>query len=97
MKVKMAYDLSSWMMFLSLLKKTYFLQTNSHIRSMSIHTTKYDIEISSYLDPKLWKLVPNEYKTIASLADSRVKIKTWVLDTCSCELCKTYIHHIGFI
>ena len=46
--------------------------------SRKIRTTKYGIETPSYLGPKLWNLVPNEYKTIESLADFKAKIKTWV-------------------
>ena len=62
-----------------------------------IRTKKYDIETPSYLGPKLWNIVPNEYKTIESLADFKVKIKTWVPENCPCRLCKTYIHQVGFI
>ena len=47
--------------------------------------------------PKLWNLVPNEYKTIESPADFKAKIKTWVPESCPYRLCKTYIHQIGFI
>ena len=51
------------------IEKTYSLQTTSHLRSKKILTTKYVIEALSYLGPKLWNLVANEYKTIESLAD----------------------------
>ena len=33
------------------------------------------METPSYLGPKLWNLVPHKYKTIASLADYKAKIK----------------------
>ena len=72
------------------------LPTNN-FSSRKIRTTKYGIETPSYLGPKLWNLVPNEYKTIESLADFQAKIKTWVPENCPCRLCKTYIHQIGFI
>ena len=51
------------------IEKPYSLRTTSHFRSKKIRTTKYGIEKPSYLDPKLWNLVPNEYKIIESLAD----------------------------
>ena len=73
------------------IEKSYCLRTISHFRSRRICTTKYGIETPSYLGPKLWNLVPNEYKTIESLADFKAKIKTWVLEDCPCKLCKTYI------
>ena len=79
------------------IEKPYSLRATSHFSSRKIRTTKYGIETPSYLGHKLWNLVPNEYKTIESLADFKAKIKTWVPENCSCRLCKTYIHQIGFI
>ena len=84
-----------------LIEKPYSLRTTSHFRSREIRATKYGIE-TPYLGPKLWKLVPNEYKTIESLEDSKTKIKTWIPENCPCRLCpcrlcKTYIHQVGFI
>ena len=79
------------------IEKPYSLRTTSHFRSRKIRTTKYGIETPSYLGPKLWNLVPNEYKTIESLADFQAKIKTWVPEICPWRLCKTYVHQIGFI
>ena len=63
-KLKMAYHLSSRMMFLEFIEKPYSLKTTSHFRSRKIGTPKYGTEAPSYLGPKLWNLVPNEYKTI---------------------------------
>ena len=79
------------------IEKPYSLRTTSHFRSRKIRTTKYGIETPSYLGPKLWNLVPNEYKTIESLEDFKAKIKTWVPENCPCKLWKTYIHQVGFI
>ena len=69
--------------FFEFIEKPYSLRTTSHFRSRKIRTTKYGTETPSYLGPKLWNLVPNEYKTIESLEDFKAKIKT-------CRLCKTY-------
>ena len=60
------------------IEKPCFLRTNSQFRSKRIRTTKNGIETPSYLGPKLWNLVPNEYKTIASLSDFKAKIKALV-------------------
>ena len=38
-------------------------------------SAKYGIETLSYLGPRLWNLVPNEYKTKESLADFKAKQK----------------------
>ena len=83
-------------MFSSLLKKHTPYKQISHFRSKRILETKYGIE-TPYLGPKLWNLVPNEYKFIASIADFKAKIKTWVPENCPCKLHKIYIHQIGFI
>ena len=48
----------------------------------------------SYLGPKLWNLVPNEYKTIESLTDFKAKIKSWVPALPSNT---KHVHQIGFI
>ena len=80
-----------------LIEKPYSLRTTSQFKSRKIRTTKYGIETPSYLGHKLCNLVPNEYKTIESLAYFKAKIKTWVPENCPCRLCKTYIHQIGFI
>ena len=79
------------------IEKPYSLRTTSHFRSRKIRTTKYGIETPSYLGPKLWNLVPNEYKIIESLEDFKAKIKTWVPMNCPCKLCETFIHQVGFI
>ena len=60
---------------LEFIEKPYSLRTTSYFRSRKIRTTKYGIETHSYLGPKLWNLLPNEYKTIESLADFKGKIK----------------------
>ena len=78
------------------IEKPYSLRKTSHFRSRKIRTTKYGIE-TPYLGHKLWNVVPNEYKIIESLADFKTKIKTWIPENCTCRLCKTYIHQIGFI
>ena len=79
------------------IEKPYSLRATSHFRSKKIRTTKYGIETLSYLGPKLWNVVPNEYKTIESLEDFKAKIKTWVPENRPCKLCKTYIYQVGFI
>ena len=60
------------------IEKQSSLQSTLHFRSRKIRTTKHGIE-TPYLGSKLRKFVPNEYKTIESLAD--IKVKTWVPET----------------
>ena len=68
--------------------KPYSQRLTSHFRSRKSCTAKYSIETPSYIDLKLWKLVPNEYKTIESLPDFKVKIKTWVQRTVLADYAK---------
>ena len=49
------------------------------------------ISILSYLQPKIWDLVPNEIKQINSLKSFKLKIKKWIPKCCPCRLCKRYI------
>ena len=56
--------------------KPYSLWTISYFISRRIRTLKYGTETPSYLGLKLWNFVPNEYQTIKSLADFKVKIKS---------------------
>ena len=57
-----------------------------------MRTTKYGTKTPSDLSPKLCNLIPDKYKTIASLAGLKTKIKTWVTEKCPCRFFKTFIH-----
>ena len=78
-------------------EKPYQLRTDEHIKVERIRTTRYGLETPSFIGPKIWKLVPQELKTIENLEEFKKKIKTWVPENCPCRLCKTYIQHVGFI
>ena len=65
--------------------------------SHCVKTVHYGTETVSFLGPKLWKILPQEYKDIDSLQEFKRKIKNWVPHNCPCRLCKTYIHQLGFI
>ena len=51
----------------------------------------------SFLSPKIWNIVPNEFKKETSLHAFRKLIKKWQLENCPCRLCKSYIQNPGFI
>ena len=53
-------------------------------------------ESISYLDTKVWELVPDNLKRITSLISFKEKIKKWNPENCLCRLCETYIQHIFF-
>ena len=70
------------------IEKPYSLRTTSHFRLRKIRTIKYGIQPPSYLGPKLWNLVLNEYKTIEPLEALKAKIKTWVPQSCYASYAK---------
>ena len=60
----------------------------------SVH---YGTETIRYRGPKTWEVVPPAIKNSKSLREFKVKIKGWNPEGCTCRLCKTYIHNLGFI
>ena len=65
--------------------------------SENVKTVHYGTESLSFLGPKIWKLVPLEIKNSTSLQIFKIKIKTWVPESCPCRLCKLYVQRVGFI
>ena len=51
----------------------------------------------SYLGPKIWDAIPDDYKTIENLDTSTIKTKIWEPKNCLCRLCKIYIDRVGFL
>ena len=45
----------------------------------------------------VWTQVSLEIKQCKSLSLFKQKIKTWIPEVCPCKLCKTYIHHVGYL
>ena len=79
------------------LKKSRRYPTQSMFDTHNIHTTHYGIQSLAYLSPKIWDIIPTDLKNINSLDLFKKRIKLWIPNKCPCYLCKTYIHHIGFI
>ena len=61
-----------------------------------VKTVHYGAETVSFLGPKLWLILLNEYKSIININEFKSKIKS-SRQNCPCRLCKTYINHVGFI
>ena len=76
---------------------SYNIRNISEFKSNCVKTVHYGTESLSFLGPKLWTLLPQEYKDIDNLTDFKCKIKSWVPKNCPCRLCKTYIQNIGFV
>ena len=52
----------------------YNLRNTSNFAARRIKTVRYGSESLSYLGPRLWNILPNEYKKIQSVKDFKAKI-----------------------
>ena len=75
----------------------YHLRHTSQSMAHPIHSVYHGSESASYLGPKIWKSIPQEIKTIESLAGFKEKVKKWKPNDCPCRLCKVFINNVGFI
>ena len=46
--------------------------------------------------PKIWSIVPEEYKSLNSLDKFKKEIKKWKPRECPCRLCKNYVCGVGY-
>ena len=75
----------------------YNLRNDTNFNSRNIYTVKYGRETPSFIGPQVWRTLPMEYKLSSSIEEFKAKIKEWVPENCPCNLCKTYIQHVGYI
>ena len=73
------------------------LRKNRGFKLGNPKTVLYGTETIFVLGPKLWIMLPEEYKNSTSLKEFKSKIKNWVPLNCSFRLCKTCIQSVGFI
>ena len=50
-----------------------------------------------YLSPKIWNIVPFEIKNSETLAQFKLKIKSWKPAPCPCNLRQPYFHCLGYM
>ena len=63
--------------------------------SRNVKSVNYGTDTLAHLGPKIWKLVPPEWKNL-SLSKFTKKIRKWK-PPCPCKLCKKYLHGVGYI
>ena len=80
-----------------LTENTYNLRNFHIFKSQNPRTKKFDLDSIAYRASQLWKNVPEEIRNSTSLPMSKKKIKKIPLISCSCNCCRKYIHHVGFI
>ena len=78
-------------------KNDYNTRKADEFQLHCVKTEHYGTETVFFLGPKLWSILPKEYKSIININEFKSKIKSRVPQNCPCHLCKTYIHHVGFI
>ena len=78
-------------------KNDYNTRKAYKFQSHCVKTVHYGTETVCFLGPKLWSILPNEYKNIININEFKNKIKIWVPQNCPYRLSKTHIHHVGFI
>ena len=54
-------------------------------------------EISSFLGPKIWDMLPDTYKDMPDINSFKVALKRWRPVNCPCRICKVYISNVGFV
>ena len=54
-------------------------------------------ECISYLGPKIWDILLDDYKTIQNFDTFKIEIKKWKPEICPCRFCKVYIDRVVFL
>ena len=75
----------------------YNLRQFSQFELPNVRRVLCGTESISFLGPKIWNIVPNEFKKETSLHAFKKLIKKWQPENCPCRLCKSYIQNLGFI
>ena len=75
----------------------YDLRNISDFTARRIKTVRYGSTSSSYLGPRLWNILPDEYKKTQSIKDFKAMINSCVSENCPSRLCKIFIQNVGFI
>ena len=66
-------------------------------QSSNIRTVGFGIDTLAYRGQKTWQLLPDFIRNSNTLSEFIFKIKKWSPQGCTCRLCKTYIHNVGYI
>ena len=78
-------------------ENTYNLRNFHIFESENPRTKRFGLDCIAYRASQLWKNVPVEIRNSNSLTVFKEKIKKVPLILCSCNCCRKYIHHVGFI
>ena len=83
--------------FMKRTKNHYNLRNGPNFLTPQINSVFHGTESISYLGPKIWDIVPEEFKNKKSLNNFKESIKMWVPTNCTCRLSKLYLEGVDFI
>ena len=75
---------------------TYILRFQPEFGTRPIGTVHYGSNSLRFLGPKIWEIVPSEWKRCKRVDVLKSKIRKWQRHNCHCRLFDTYIHQVGF-
>ena len=75
----------------------YNLRQFSQFELPNVRRVLCGTESISFLGPKIWNIVPNEFKKETSLHAFKKLIKKWEPENCRCRLCKSHDQNVCFI
>ena len=75
----------------------YNLKQMQQFSRSLVKSVYHGTESIFYLDPKIWDIQPDGYKTIPNLDTFKFKINKWRPENCPCRLYKVYIDRVGFL
>ena len=96
---KVLNDLSSTIMseLFRVKERKSNLRNDNALVSNIPHSTKYGLNTISHLAPKFLEIILDEIKSCKSLNSFKAKINMWVPTNWPCNLCRPYVHNVGFI
>ena len=65
-------------------------------QTFNVKTTSWGIESLGHLGPRIWSIIPKEYKML-SFKKFIKQIREWRPEKCPCRLCKTWVQGLGFV
>ena len=74
----------------------YNLLSQTDFQLGSVKAFNCDLRALRYLCPKIWNIVPFEIKNPETLAQLKMKIKSWKPTHCLCNLCRPDFHCLGY-
>ena len=73
------------------------LRSERFWETFNVRTVGFGTETLLLRGMKTWLLLPDEIRNSNTLSEFKTKIKNWTPTGCTCRLCKTFIHNLGFI